>query len=292
MRVTRLRIYPVKSFAGNDHATATVRPWGLEGDRRWALTDENGAKLTARKNKALLGLRAENHGDDGIRIHDRDGGSITVTAPGGPPAPVGGFRQLDRATPLHGDANDWISDRIGQRAKLIWQADPTERPIDPERGGLPGETVSLADAAPLLLASEASLRRLNEWVAADAPLPDPAIDPADISGTTANTDPLDIVRFRPNIVIDGDEPFAEDDWDTLRIGDTPYRVTGLCGRCVMTTIDPTTLAGGKEPIRTLARHRRWDGLTWFGVRITPVGLAPDASATISVGDDVTSVRST
>ncbi len=47
------------------------------------------------------------------------------------------------------------------------------------------------------------------------------------------------------------------------------------------TIEPTTLAGGKEPIRTLARHRRWDRKTWFGTRLVPMG-----TGTIFVGDTV------
>lgn len=286
MRVTRLRTYPVKSFEGNDHDTATVLPWGLDGDRRWALIDDTGTKVTARKKPVMLSLRAESIGDGGIRIHDRHGDSITVTPPAGPTATVEGFRQLDHATPHHGDANQWISQRLDHPVQLIWQANPTERAIDPERGGHPGETVSLADAAPLLLVSEASMRQLNEWVAAEAPLPDPRLDPGDISGTATPAGPLDIVRFRPNVIIDGREPFAEDAWRELRIGNTRFRVTELCDRCVMTTIDPTTLAGGKEPIRTLARHRRWDGKTWFGIRIAPVGISVDEPARICVGDPV------
>ena len=35
--------------------------------------------------------------------------------------------------------------------------------------------------------------------------------------------------------------------------------------------DPVTLEGGKEPIRTLARHRRWDRKTWFGTRLVRTG---------------------
>ncbi|HRQ00737.1 MAG TPA: MOSC domain-containing protein [Terrimesophilobacter sp.] len=287
LRITRIRTYPVKSFEGNDHDTAVVRPWGLEGDRRWALIDEHGTKVTARKNSALLGLRAETVGENGVRIHDRDGDSVTAAAPTSGTISVEGFRQLDAATPYVGDANQWISDRIGQPATLIWQADPARRPIDPDHGGGPGDTVSLADVAPLHVVSEASLAQLNKWVGAETGLPDPTIDPATVSGSGTVSGPLDIVRFRPNIVIGGDLPFTEDDWTTLRIGGTAYRVTGLCGRCVVPTIDPATLAGGKEPIRTLARHRRWDGLTWFGVRITPVGVTPDQPAAVSIGDEVT-----
>ena len=130
------------------------------------------------------------------------------------------------------------------------------------------------------------MARLNAWIREDAGLPDvPDIDPGDLSGdATAGPDgftPLDILRFRPNVVVDGESPFVEDDWTSVRIGDVEFRTTVRCDRCVMTTIDPVTLAGGKEPIRTLARHRRWDGKTWFGIR-----LAPHSTGVISVGDQV------
>ena len=131
-------------------------------------------------------------------------------------------------------------------------------------GGLDGDTLSLADAGPLLMTSEASLARLQEWVdAADAPTE------------------LEMVRFRPNVVIDGDEAFAEDGWPTVRIGDLELRTAEPCDRCVMTTIHPTTLATGPEPIRTLSRTRKWDGKTWFGTRLVPLG-----EGEIRVGDEV------
>ena len=47
-------------------------------------------------------------------------------------------------------------------------------------------------------------------------------------------------------------------------------MTMICDRCVMTTIEPSTLAGGKEPIRTLAAYRRRDRKTWFGIRLAPL----------------------
>ena len=71
----------------------------------------------------------------------------------------------------------------------------------------------------------------------------------------------------------------------MRIGDVPFRTTMVCDRCVMTTIDSVDLRAGKEPIRTLARHRKWDGATWFGIRLTPV-LPLDPGATVRVGDPV------
>jgi uncharacterized protein len=165
----------------------------------------------------------------------------------------------------------------------VWQPDPTTRPIAENRGGLPDEHLSLADAGPLLLVSRASLTQLDRWIAEEAGLPDVAsLDPRDVSGgAAAHPEPLNVVRFRPNVVIDGNEPFAEDGWSSVRIGEVTFRKTMICDRCVMPTIDPDTLAGGKEPTRTLARHRRWDGKTWFGIRLVPLG-----PGTIAVGDAV------
>jgi hypothetical protein len=59
----------------------------------------------------------------------------------------------------------------------------------------------------------------------------------------------------------------------------------------MTTINPETLDTGHEPVKTLARHRRWDGATWFGVRMVPVvtgAIETDADVVVdSVTDDST-----
>jgi len=284
MRVTSVRIYPVKSMGGVAVECASVEPWGLAGDRRFGIVDPHGEKITARELHALLGFHAEPRDDGGISITGPAGDSIVVRPPvDGELVAVSHARQ-GKATLVADEIHGWLSDRLGRPVRLVWQGDPTLRSIAEDRGGLAGESLSLADAGPLLLASEASMAQLNRWIAADAELSDVAgIDPFDISDASAARpfEPLDIVRFRPNVVIDGDEPFAEDRWATLRIGEVEFRTTMICDRCVMTTIDPVTLAGGKEPIRTLARHRRWDRSTWFGVR-----LAPTSSGTIEVGDSL------
>ena len=88
-------------------------------------------------------------------------------------------------------------------------------------------------------------------------------------------------RFRPNLVLDGDlEPFEEDGWSTLTIGDVELRFADTCGRCVLTTIDPDTQATGKEPLRSLARHRRRDGEVWFGIQMVPVRFG-----TLAIGEE-------
>lgn len=261
MRITELWIHPVKSLAGEQVQEVEVEPWGPAGDRRWALVDEAGEKVTAREEPGLLGLRASQVDEDTIRIHDRDGGSILVDTPlGVPPVPVSHSRQ-GFAAPADEDVNWWIADRVGRPLRLVWQEDPTVRRVSGAHGGLDGDTLSLADAGPLLLTSESSLARLQEWVG-----PEPV---------------LSMRRFRPNVVVDGGEPFEEDGWATVRLGGVELRTAETCDRCVMATIDPETLVGGKEPTATLARHRSWDGKTWFGTRLVPLG-----GGTLRVGDEV------
>jgi uncharacterized protein YcbX len=64
-------------------------------------------------------------------------------------------------------------------------------------------------------------------------------------------------RFRPNVVVSGAEPFAEDEWAKLKIGETIFRVPKPCARCVTTTVDQSRGEfDGSEPLKTLATFRR------------------------------------
>jgi uncharacterized protein YcbX len=270
--VTRVRLYPVKSLAGVDVATADVEPWGLRGDRRWMVVDASGAVLTARERHALLTVRATPDDEGGVTLGADGSASVHVRPPTGPADVPVGISRLTRATAAGPAADRWLSDVLAEPVRLVWLDDPTRRPLSPEHGGRPGDPLSLADAGPLLLTSMSSLAQLDVWMreeAAGRGEPEPAA--------------LDMRRFRPNVVVDGDlEPFVEDSWRSLRLGDVTYRFAEQCDRCVMTTLDPETARGGKEPLRTMARHRRWDGVTWFGVR-----LAPTSGGTLAVGDEVT-----
>ncbi|NUS40781.1 MAG: MOSC domain-containing protein [Terrabacter sp.] len=286
MTVAALATYPVKSLAGVDVRAACVDEVGLRGDRRWAVVDPAGTKVTAREEHRLLALRAEPRDGGGIRLlakgsgrtgdaGDAAGAAALDVEPPRDAAPVAvSFSGQDRARPAGPEADAWISERVGRPLRLVWQDDETHRPVRPEMGGQAGERNSLSDAAPLHVTTEPSLARLNDWLLETA-----------MERGEEPPGPLGHDRWRPNVVIAGGEPFAEDSWRSVRIGEVPFRATMVCDRCVMTTIDRTDLRTSKEPIRTLARHRRWDGATWFGIRLAPV-LPLAGDATIRVGDEV------
>jgi uncharacterized protein YcbX len=273
VQVTRLTTYPVKSLGGTSVARAAVTAQGLLEDRRWALVDTEGHPVTARECHALLSITAEAAEDGSALLTAPDGESVRLP-PTGPTAEQVevGFSRVDRLSLGDAAASSWLSHRAGREVRLVRLADPTAREIGASHGGLPGETMSLADAGPILLVSETSVQRLRDWVLEESEEEWVDLDEA-------------IGRFRANVVVDGAEPFAEDAWERVSIGGTTYRHGELCDRCVMTTIALDTYETTPEPIRTLARHRRWDGTTWFGVRLVPELGA--ARGHIAVGDDVT-----
>jgi hypothetical protein len=268
MMLTAVRRYPVKSCRGEALESAVIEPWGLGGDRRWMVADEAGEAITAREHPHMVLIRPE--------LTD---GGLRVTAPGQPPLCVG-RPAAPEAAPLPvsvwgrgllgqfaGEAAAaWFTAVIGVPSRLVYLADPTQRQPN-QRFAAPTDSVMFADGYPVLLASQSSLDRLNELVAA---------------GPRAAEGPLSMTRFRPGLVVSGAAPWAEDGWRRLRIGAASFRAVKGCDRCVLTLVDPQTAERGKEPIATLARYRRWDGKTWFGMNLIP----DTPGAVIRVGDEV------
>ena len=143
----------------------------------------------------------------------------------------------------------------------MWLHDPSRRPID-RRHAPDGGTVSFADGFPALLATRASLDDLNRRLAAPVPM----------------------ARFRPNLVVEGADPWDEDRWRRLRIGDATFSVARPCQRCAVTTVDPLTgeRPDPTEPLRTLATFRRdAGGGVMFGQN-----LLPETGGRLRVGDAV------
>lgn len=266
LTLTAIHRYPVKSCRGEAVQTAVVEPWGLAGDRRWMVVVDDGRALTAREHPRLL-LSTPQLTESGLRISHPDVGSIEISTPDGHGAvAVGIWNSTVTATPAGDDARAWFTKVLGLPAQLVYLHDPTQRPTNPLYSKQ-SDRVSFADGYPLLLASEDSLAALNDYIA---------------EGPRADEGPVPMSRFRPSVVVQGAAAWAEDGWRRLRIGSAHFRAVKGCDRCVLTTIDPQTARRGKEPIATLARHRTWDGKTWFAMNLIP----DDPGATISVGDEV------
>ncbi|MBU2669674.1 MOSC domain-containing protein [Actinoplanes bogorensis] len=262
MRITALYTYPVKGCHRIEHQSTPVEPWGLAGDRRWLMVDDEGIGITQRDTPRLTQLT----------VIPREGG-LELRVPGLLPLsvdePIDGPEEIVRVFRSKGPAparvaeSEWTSRFLGRDARLVWQADTTGRKI--ETHARPDDRVSFADGYPVLLANESSLSALNDWL------------------VEAGDEAVPMTRFRPNIVVGGAPPWAEDDWlgQRLLIGDVPFRAAKSCARCVVTTIDQETGEKGKQPLRMLGARRRFDDGLLFAIN-----LIPDMSGVVHVGDPV------
>jgi uncharacterized protein YcbX len=268
MRVTSVHTYPVKGCHRVDHRRATVQPWGLVGDRRWLISDDEGEMLTQREAPLMtqvfpsivdgqLVLRAEGRPDLAVAARPAEAATLTVVKVWGTPVAL---------CPAGEDADAWLSAMLDRKVHLRYLDDPTCRAVDPGYGD-PADRVSLADGYPLLLANTASLAEVNDWVAEESP----------------QEWPLPMTRFRPHVVVEGAAAWAEDSWlgGRIRIGAVIFRAPKPCDRCVVTTTDQETGVRGHEPLRTLGRHRNRNQKLLFGLN-----LIPDGTGEIGVGDEV------
>jgi uncharacterized protein YcbX len=264
LRLTEINRYPVKSCGPVAEQRATVDTCGLLGDRRWMLVDDDGAQLTAREHPEMLRVSVDDSGD-GLLLRHPDAEPLGVAVPSGERISVRIWRSTVMAALADDDAHAWLSKVAGVSARLVHLDDTGQRHPNPVFAR-PDDTVSLADGYPILAATTDSLAALNDLIA---------------EGDRADEGPVSMRRFRPNLVLSGATAWEEDGWRRLRIGDALFRVVKGCDRCVMTVTDPDTGRRGKEPLRKLARHRRFDGLTWFGMNLVP----DTPGAVISVGDE-------
>ncbi|MFD6531654.1 MOSC domain-containing protein [Streptomyces sp. NPDC060184] len=265
--LSSLHLHPVKSLAALAVDGAVVEPWGLAGDRRWMLVDGAGTAVTQRQEPRLAGISARPLPDGGVEL----------AAPGRPPLEVAVPKRADTVVvELFGTrlevveaapaARAWLSGFLGTEVRLVHQDEPSfRRPLNPKYAR-PGETVSLADGYPLLLTTVASLDALNALIA---------------NGDHPHEGPLPMNRFRPNAVVDGTGAWEEDGWRRVAIGPVAFRVAKPCRRCAITTIDQSTARRGREPLRTLALHRRTGTKLLFGMH-----LVPEGTGAVRVGDPV------
>jgi uncharacterized protein YcbX len=260
--LTSLHIYPLKGCRGIDLSQSSVEPWGLAGDRRWLLVDED-CRFISQREHAELARVVVQPGALGIEVWSDGYPPLSVPTPGPDELlKVSVWSSTVLAAAAGPGADAWFSAYLDQPARLVYLDDPTRRPVDLDYGR-DGDVVSFADGYPLLLTNEASLDELGDWL------------------TASGHEPVPMNRFRPNAVVTGFGPWAEDRWRRVRIGDVSFRVAKPCGRCVVTTTDQFTGARTSQPLRLLGKKRRIGKSLVFGQNIIP-----ETPGQIRVGDPV------
>lgn len=260
LHLSEIAVYPIKSTRRVELDEARVHRHGLGGDRRWMVVDEAGTFISQRSEPRLALVRA--------RL-ERNG--VMLEAPGMAPVDVGFpaasarrehvriWKDAVEARAANEAASEWFSAFLDRPVRLVYMDDPAARRVDTKYAVNADDSVSFADGFPVLLVLRESLADLNRRL--ESPVP--------------------MTRFRPNLIVEGGKPYAEDAWRRIQIGAIEFFVVKGCARCTITTIDQETSESGKEPLRTLNRFRKRDGEVYFGQNLIPAD-----EGVVRVGDPV------
>lgn len=245
MHLSAINLYPIKSLRGIPLTSARLDEFGLAGDRRWMVTDPSGQFVSQREEHRLALIHVAVDGTD-LVVGGAGEPDLRIARPAAdsPTSAVTIWADECLAQDAGEEAAKWFSRYLGSPVRLKYMPESTVRIAN--RNYVPEpRRVSFADAYPILLIGEASLVDLNRRM----------------------EQPLPMNRFRPNLVVAGSEPFAEDGWKSIQVGSIAMDIVKPCDRCVTTTIDQATGVAGKEPLRTLAQFRKWNGQVYFGQNV-------------------------
>ncbi|MCA1769527.1 MAG: MOSC N-terminal beta barrel domain-containing protein [Halomonas sp.] len=276
MRITQLNIYPVKSLGGIVLDETQLTAEGMAWDRRWMVVDDVGRFVSQRQLPRMAQIRPLLEDD-----------ALVLSHPAAEPLRVPLFTEAkkrcsvyvweDRCEALDegAEARDWLErvlgDLRGSGLRLVRFAPDYQRRVESDFLA-PGEQAhtGFADGYPFLVATTASLAALNQALEANG----------------GETLPMD--RFRPNIVIEGAEPFAEDGWRDIGADGWRLGLRKPCQRCKITTVDQQSgeIRHPGEPLKTLMAIKprlAWKG-AFFGQNAI---LLAGEGTTIAVGDTLT-----
>lgn len=260
-RVSELFIYPIKSLGGISVSSAKLTDRGFEYDRRWMIVDLNNRFITQRELPAMALLQVELN-SQGLKVYHKKNNESQICIPLRPEIKeeiiVEIFEDSCKAVFVSKIADEWFSQMLSVKCRLVYMPDDSERPVD-EKYSCNGEITSFSDGFPYLIIGQSSLDDLNDRL----------------------IKPLPVNRFRPNIVFTGGKPYEEDEMKHFRINNINFYGVKLCSRCVITTINQSVASKSQEPLKTLATYRQKDNKIYFGQNVLVNG-----SGKVNVGDQI------
>ena len=231
--VQALNVYPLKSARGIPLTSVRVGATGFEWDRHWMVVREDGAFLTQRTHPALTRVSTELTAD-GLVLTAQGVRALTLSlAPRGGSRPVRIWKDTCHGLDQGDDAAAWISAVIGEPVRIVRTPPTPDRMANPQYAGPNRAPVAFPDGYPILVCNRASLDDLN------ARLPQA----------------LPMERFRPNLVLEGLAPFAEDRIASLEIGPVTLTLVKPCVRCIIPSTDQRTGLRGLDPLPVLRTFR-------------------------------------
>ena len=259
--LSEIYTYPIKSLKGIALSSAKIENYGLQYDRKWMLINDENGFMSQRAYPQMALLKVSLFSDHLQVRHTTQDKLINIPLEENKSSETVNVKIWDdmcEAKLLPDDINQWFSEALEINCKLVYMPDNYQRKVDGNYAK-EGEVTKFSDGFPYLLIGQSSLDDLNSRL----------------------KKPVTRDRFRPNLVISGFEPYAEDEWKVIQIGETMFRVAKPCARCRITTIDQDTAETGKEPLKTLSGYRMKDNKVFFGQNLLNL-----SGREIRTGDEV------
>jgi len=259
--LSEINIYPVKSLGGISLQSSEITDRGLKHDRRWLIINEEEKFITQRThpqlaliktkingNKLILGHKTKEISPLVIPIHHESIEMVLVSI----------WDDIVEARVVGKYADEWLSEALDIKCRLVYMPDETQRFVN-RAYAADNEIVSFADAYPFMMIGQSSLDDLNNRLKEKLPMD----------------------RFRPNFVFSGGDPFDEDKWKKIKIGEVIFNLVKPCSRCVLTTVDQNTSEKNEEPLKTLSTYRSVNNKVYFGQN-----LLHEENGIVKVGDEI------
>lgn len=259
MKISELRIYPIKSCRGISVDSAVVGARGFRFDRRAMIVDSEGIFISQRTLPKLAQVIVECQDDLKLSLGDLQKTVVFSERR----KKVSVWRDEVDARIASGEVNSLLSDFLKKDVTLVLMDADSLRYTNEKFGKR--SDVSFADGFPYLITTTASLQAISDQVGEEIPMD----------------------RFRPNIVIETDDPWLEDDWRDLYIGGHHFDLRKPCTRCVITTLDQITGdAAGQSTMEALVKLRARSGDWGRGVIFGVNAVTQSLGGSLTVGMDV------
>jgi len=241
VNISELNVYPVKSLQGITLEHTQLHEHGLAWDRRWMLVDGRQRFVTQRQIPALATVGVALSDDALVLSHPNvEPLAVPLAEPEGNLRLVSVWDDHCKALPESTEVSRWLEAALGASASglsLVRFATDFQRSVEEDFLAGGAAHTYFADGYPFLLTTTGSLAALNEALVA------------------GGHEPVPMSRFRPNVVVESDTPWAEDRWETLAesTGAFQFALRKPCQRCKITTIDQQTavIQEPAEPLKTL-----------------------------------------
>lgn len=236
--VSGIFVYPVKSLPAIECERASFDQHGLKNDRVFALYDHNGDMMTRRNTKGMADFELKLNGTEKLRLYSR----ITRSAVEVELAPMDSMRDLgvwnrtESGSLVDREVNEFLCDHFSSGVRMYF--------INRKQ-----TFSSFHDDSPILVCNRTSAGFLSSQYAVS----------------------IDIRRFRPNIVVEGNEYFEEAAWKILNMDGVELKPVKLCSRCIIINQDPDTAVADLNVLKMLKPYTGVMNKIKFGLYVRPCG---------------------